>query len=76
MCASKFILPVRIKQLVCALIIRFRDKDLRRTAQVALVRCGWVNKFLRGGNAMLFQHHHEHFSIDHRAGVKKFHAAS
>ncbi len=76
MCSSQLILPLRIKQLVRAFIIRFRHKDLRRAAQIAFVGCDWINKFLRGGDAMLFQHHHEHFSVDHRASVKKFHAAS
>ncbi len=43
-------------------------------AQIAVVRRGGVHERLRGGDAMLLQHHHEHLGVHDRAGVKQFHA--
>ena len=58
------------------IIIRFRHEHARGTIQVAVIRRGWILKFLRGGNPMLLQHEHQQFCFNHRPGEKKFHAKS
>ena len=50
--------------------IGLRHEDLAGTAQIAIVRCGRINKGLRGGDAVFLEHHHEHVSIHEWAGVK------
>jgi hypothetical protein len=67
---SKFILAFGVKLLERAVIISLRHEDLRGAAQIAVVRRGGINKRLRGGDAVFFQHHNEHFGIHDRAGVK------
>jgi hypothetical protein len=57
-----------------AFVIGFRHEDLGGTVQVAVVRRGGILERLRGGDAVLFEHHHEHLGVDDRAGVKQFHA--
>lgn len=73
---SKFVLPLGIKQPLRAFIIRLRHEDVRRATQVPILGRGGINKFLRGADAVFFQHHHEHLRVDHRAGVKKFHPSN
>ncbi len=71
--ASKFIFAFGVEQLEGAVVVGFRHEDLGGAAQIAIVGQGGINKRLRGGYAVLFQHHDEHLSVDERAGVEKFH---
>ena len=71
---SKLILALGVEELVSARVIGFRDEDLAEAVQVAVVRRGGVHEILRGGDAVLFEHHHEHVGVDEGAGVKQFHA--
>jgi hypothetical protein len=73
---SKLVLALGIEELVGAVVVGFRHEDLGGAAQIAVVRRGGVHKRLRGGNAMFLQHHHEHLGVNHRAGVKQFHAGN
>ena len=70
---SKFVFPLREKQLMSAVEIRFGNENICGTIQIAVVGRGGVNEFLRGGDAVLFEHHHQHLRIHHRAGIKRFH---
>ena len=54
--------------------IGLRHEDLAGAAQITIVQRGRVNKRLRGGNTMFFEHHYEHVGIHERAGVKQLHA--
>ncbi len=72
----KFVLALGVKKLVSAVEIGFRHEDLRGTAQIAVVRRGGIHERLRGGDAMLLQHHHEHLGVRDRAGVKQFHVGN
>ena len=69
-------LALGVKKPVSAVVIGFWDKDCGGTVQIAVVRRGGVHECLRGGDAVLFQHHHEHLGVDDRAGVKDFHAGN
>ena len=71
---SQFILALGVEKLVGAVVIRGRHEDAGGPVQVAIVRRGGVHEFLRGGDAVFFQHHHEHFGVHDRTGVKQFHA--
>ncbi len=51
-------------------IIGLGHEDFAGTAQIAVVRRGGVNEGLRGDDAVLLEHHHEHVGIHERAGVK------
>jgi len=73
---SEFILALGVKQLECAVVVRLRYEDLGGPAQVAVIGRRGVGERLRGGDAMLVEHHHEHLGIDDRAGVEKLHAES
>ena len=53
-----------------ARIISFGHEDFTRAAQIVVVGRGRVNEGLRGSDAVLLQHHHEHVGIHERAGVK------
>lgn len=63
-----------VKQLVRPVIIGFRYEDAGQAIQIAILRRFRFSKFLRRRNAVFLQHHHQHFSVDDRSGVKKFHA--
>ena len=69
-------LTLGVEKPVGAVEIGFQDKDCGGTVQIAVVRRGGVNEFLRGGDAVFFQHHDEHLGVDERAGVEKFHAGN
>ena len=69
----KFILPLRVKQLVRPVVILLRHQHIGQTIQIAVVGLTWVNECLGGMNAVLFEHHHERFRVDDGAGVEKFH---
>jgi hypothetical protein len=58
-----------------ALVIRFWHEDMGEAAQVAVVGQGGIGEFLRGGDAVLFEHHHEQFRFDDLAGEEMFHGA-
>ena len=70
MSASQFIFALGVEKLVGAGIIGFRDEDLAGAIEVAIVGRGGVREILRGGDAVLFEHHHEHVGVDEGAGVK------
>ena len=72
-CHLQLILPLGIKQLMRPLIIRFAHEHFGRPIQVAVIRLGWINQFLRRDDAVFFEHHDEHLGIDDRAGVEKLH---
>jgi hypothetical protein len=65
--ASEFVFALSEEKLVGTLIIGFRDENVGRAVQIAVVWRTWVHILLRGGDAMLFQHHHEQFCFDDRA---------
>ena len=71
---SKLVLAFGVEELVGAVVISFGHEDPGGAAQIAVIRRGGVRERLRGGDAMLFQHHHEHLGVHDRAGVKQFHA--
>ena len=71
----KLILPLGEEQLPGALEIRFGDEHVGGPAQVAIVRCGEINEFLRRRDAVFLQHHHEQFRFDDRTGEKEFHGS-
>ena len=73
---SQLVLAPGIEKPAGAVVIRLRHKDPGGAAQIAVIRRGGFHKILHGGDAVLFEHHHEHFGIDDRAGVKQFHANS
>jgi len=54
-------------------IIPFRHKHLGRAAQIAIVRGGWINEFLRGADTVFLEHHYQHLRVHDRTGVKQFH---
>ena len=54
-------------------VLASASRNRREPAQIAIVRCGGINKFLRGADAVFLQHHHKQLRVDHRAGVEKFH---
>lgn len=58
------------------IVIGFRHKHFCGAAQVAIVGRGWISKFLRGIDAMLFQHYHKHLGVHNRTGVEEFHEAN
>jgi len=70
----QFVFALGEKKLARALVIGFRHQDIGGAVQIAIVRRGRINPFLRGGNAVLFQHHHQQFCFNDRAAEKKFHA--
>ena len=70
----QFILALGVKQLMGAGIIRLRHEHFGEPVQIAVVGQGGVHKLLRGDDAVLFEHRHEHLGVDDRAGVEKFHA--
>jgi hypothetical protein len=69
----QLILALGVKKLERAVIIGFRDENLRGTAKIAVIRGGWIDKSLRGGDVVLLKHHDEHLGVDNRAGVEQFH---
>ena len=71
---SKLVFTLGEKQLPSAVEIRCGHQHIRRAIQVAVIRQGGIHKFLRGGDAMFFQHDHQQFRFDDRAGVKEFHS--
>ena len=71
---SKFVFALGVKQLVGAIVIPFGNEHFRGTIQITVVRLSGVDKFLRGFDAVFFQHHHKHLGVDHRAGVEQFHS--
>ena len=73
---SKLIFALGIEELVGTRVIGFWDEDLAGAVQVAVVRRGGVHEILRGGDAVFFEHHHEHVGVDEGAGVKQFHLGS
>ena len=73
---SKLILALRVKQPMRAIVIRLRHQNLYQAVQVAFIRQAGIDKRLRGGNAVLFEHHHEHLDIHQRACIEKFHVRS
>ena len=70
----KFVLTLGIEKLVGTVIIRFRHENPGGPVQIAIVQRGGIHKTLRGGDAVLFQHHDEYLGVDDRAGVEQFHA--
>ena len=72
--SSKLVFAFGVEKLVGAVVIGFRHEDLGGAVQVAVVRRGGIHERLRGGDAVLFEHHHEHLGVDDRAGVEQFHA--
>lgn len=73
---SKLIFAFGVEQLMRAVVVGFGDEDFRGAVQVAVVGQRRVGEFLRGGNAVLFEHDDEHLGVDDRTGVKKLHATS
>ena len=71
--SSQFILAFGVEKLVGAVVIVLRHKDLGGTIEVTVVQRSGVHKLLRRGDAVFFEHHHEHFGVDDGAGVKQFH---
>lgn len=59
-----------------AFVIGFRHKNIGGTTQVTVVSRGGINEFLRGGDAMFFQHDDEQFRFDNRTGEEQFHTKS
>ena len=72
--SSQLVFALGEKQLPGAVEIRFGHQDIRQAIQVAVVRQGGIHKFLRGGDAVFFQHHHQQFRFDDLTGVKNFHS--
>ena len=70
---SKLVLAFGEKKLVGAVVIRLGNEDIGQSVQIAVVGLAGVNEFLRGGDAVFFQHDDEHLRVDDRAGVKPFH---
>lgn len=70
---SKLVFALGVKELEGAVVVGFRHEDLGGTAQIAVVRRDRIHECLRGGDAVLLQHCHEHLGADDRAGVKQFH---
>jgi hypothetical protein len=64
----KLILALREEQLAGLIKIFLRHEDLGWTVQVAIVGQSGILEFLRGGDTVLFQHHHKQFRFDDRAG--------
>lgn len=73
---SKLIFALGVEKLVGAVIVGFRHKNAGGTVQIAVIRRGGLHEFLRGGDAVSFQHRHKHLGVDDRAGVKEFHAGN
>ena len=71
--SSKFVLALGEEQFMRAVIIRFRHEDICEAVQIAVAGAG-VNEFLRGGDAVLFKHHHKQFRFHDRTGEEQFHA--
>jgi len=71
---SKLVLALGVKELEGPVVIGFRHENAGGTTQIAVVGRGGVSEFLRGGDAVLLEHRHEHLGVDDRAGVKQFHA--
>ena len=71
--SSKLVFPPDVEKLVSTVVIRSRHKNARGPIQITIVRRGGIHKFLRGRDAMFFEHHHEHLCIDDGTGVKQFH---
>jgi hypothetical protein len=69
----QFVLTFGVEKLMGAVVIGFRHEDLGGAIEVAIVRHGRVHEILRGGDAMFFEHRHEHLGVDDGAGVKQFH---
>ena len=69
----KFVFAFGEEQLVGAVEIGLGDEDVGQAVEVAVIGRGGVHEFLRGGDAVLFEHHHERFRVDDGAGVEKFH---
>ena len=56
-----------------AVVIRVGDEYFREAVQVTVIRRARLVKLLSGGDAVLFQHHHEHLRVDHGSGVEELH---
>lgn len=69
----QLILALGIEKFIGAVIVGFRYEDLGGTTQIAIVRQSGIDEGLRGGDAMLVEHHDQHLGIDERAGVEQFH---
>jgi hypothetical protein len=74
LCELKFVLAFGEKQLVRAVEIRFGHEHVREAVQVAVFRRGGIDKFLRGGDVVFFQHHDEQLRFNDQTGEEKFHA--
>jgi hypothetical protein len=71
--SSKLIFAFGVKQPEGAVVVGFRHEDLGGPAQIAVVGQVGIHERLRCRDVVLLQHHDEHFGVDERAGVKKFH---
>ena len=68
----QLIFPLGVEKLVGAVVIGFGNENFCGTVQVAVLGKARVHKFLRGDDAVFFEHHDEHLCIDDGAGVEKF----
>ena len=73
---SKLVLAFGEEKLAGAFVIGFRHEDVGGAGQITVVRRGGVNELLCGGDAVFFQHHHQQFRFDDRAGEEQFHAGN
>ncbi len=55
-----------------AVVVGFGDEDFGQAVEVEFVAFG-VDEFLRGGDAVFFQHDDQQFDINEWAGVEEFH---
>jgi len=58
---------------VGAVVIGFGNEDAGEAVEIAVVGEGGVREFLDSGDAVLFEHHDEHFRVHDGAGVEELH---
>src|SRR5690348_16232879 len=72
----QLVFALGVEKLICAVVIGFRHKDFGETIQIAVFGQARVHEFLRGDDAVLFEHDDEHLGIDDGSGVEKLHATT
>lgn len=69
----QFVFSFGVEKLMRAVVVGCGHEHLGEPVQVAVIGRLGIHKFLRRGDAVFFQHHHQHLGVDHRTGIKKFH---